>query len=203
MGLNISVGGFQEAGMYESLSRALQVAGLPPHIEPSGFEEEPAFSCQMWGYSGIHYLRRLAAYLGQHLDVPGPAESDPAEDPVLADYYDLWAPGFEHLVLHSDAEGFYSPQDFESVIFPEEEISLPGGMVGSAPRLLQECLRLASWLELPPDLDPESEEVWEAAELQQQSGPKWKQYGIESFTCLRLIAAARASVSSGAALVFC
>ncbi|PPT19408.1 hypothetical protein [Xanthomonas arboricola] len=203
MGLSISVGGMEDQEMYAPVARALTEAGLPGHAEPPSSEDEPFFSCQMWGYSGLHYLRRLAAYIGQGLEVPGPADDDPAADPVLAEYYDLLAPGFEHLVLHSDAEGFYAPHDFESVIFPSEEVDLPGGMLGSSPRLLEECRRLAAWLELPPEIDPESEEVWGAADLQQQPGLKWKQYGIESFTCLRLIGAAEASVFSGAAIVFC
>lgn len=203
MGLSIQVGGFEDPEMFVQISEALEEAGLAPHREPPSDGDEPAFSCDMWGYSGLHYVRRLAAYIGQGLPVPDLAGGDPAEDPVLEKYYDLMAPGFEHLVLHSDAEGFYVPQDFASVVFPREAIGLPGGMLGSSPRLLAECLRLAAWLELPPGLDPESEDVWDAAEARQQPGPKWMQHGIESFTCLRLMAAAEASVATGSAIVFC
>ena len=203
MGLSIQVGGFEEQDMYESLSAALVEAGLPPHKEPVISDESAIFSCQMWGYSGLHYLRRVAAYLGTECEVPGPGDQNSGDDPVLEEFYDLLAPGFEHLLMHSDAEGFYSPLDFEDVIFPSEELRVPGEMIGSSVRLLHECRRLAEWLELPVDLDPESDEVWAAADSPQPGGPKWKQYGVESFTCIRLIKAAEASINSGAALVFC
>ncbi len=157
----------------------------------------------MMGYSGLHYLRRLAAYIGLDRDIPGPGTRRAAEDPVLAEYYDLLAPGFEHLLLHSDAEGFYVPQDFEDVIFPDEALRIPGGMIGSSPRLLDECKRLAEWLELPLNTDPESAEVWDAASEPASDGLKWKRYGAESFGCLRLIRAAEASIRTGAAIVFC
>ena len=88
-------------------------------------------------------------------------------------------------------------------IFPSEALGVPGDMIGSSVRLLNECTRLAEWLELPLDLDPESDELWEAADTPQFNGPKWKQYGIESFSCIRLIRAAQASIESGAAIVFC
>lgn len=203
MGLSIQVGGFAEQEIYGPLSAALMQAGLPAHSEPDIANNSEIFSCQMWGYSGLHYLRRLAAYLGSGKAVPGPGNDDSAHDPVLVEFYDLLAPGFEHLLMHSDAEGFYSPLDFKDVIFPSEEIGVPGDMIGSSVRLLQECKRLAEWLELPLDLDPESDEVWDAADSPQSCGPKWKQYGVESFSCIRLIKAAEASINSGAAIVFC
>ncbi|MGW8390588.1 hypothetical protein [Pseudoduganella sp. HUAS MS19] len=189
--------------MYEPLSKALVEAGLPPHTEPDSEGAEEFFSCQMWGYSGVHYLRRIAAYVGLGKEVPGPGGDNPASDPVLEEYYDHLAPGFEHLVMHSDAEGFYVPLDFEDVIYPSEELGVAGGIVGSSVRLLSECKRLAAWLELPLDLDPESEEVWDAANSPETHGPKWKRYGKESFACIRLIRAAEASIDSGAAIVFC
>lgn len=205
MGLSIQVGGFEDDGweMYELLSKALVEAGLPSHNEPRGLGNDGVFSCQMWGYSGLHYLRRLAAYIAQGKAVPSPGDDDSSEDAVLQDYYDLMAPGFEHLVLHSDAEGFYAPIDFAEVIFPDDEIGIPGGMVGSSVRLLEECKRLANWLEMPFDLDPESEDVWEAADDPPADSPKWKKFGVESFSCIRLIRACEASIKTGAAIVFC
>lgn len=202
MGLSIQVGGFEESEHYEPLTQALKEAGLPPHVEPDSLRNECAFSSDMWGYSGLHYLRRIAAYLGQGKEVSGPGDKEASKDPVLAQYYDLMAPGFEHLVLHSDAEGFYVPLDFKSVVFPRDELKVPGCMVGSSVRLLDECKRLAAWLELPLDTEAESEEVWEAADDPKSEGPKWMQYGVESFTCIRLIRAAEASIQSGGAIVF-
>ena len=203
MGLSIQVGGFEETELYEPLSKALVEAGLPAHTEPDSKEEDAFFSCQMLGYSGLHYLRRIAAYIGLGEEVPGPGGDDPANDSVLEEYYDHLAPGFAHLVMHSDAEGFYVPLDFEDVIYPSEALGVAGEIVGSSVRLLSECKRLAAWLELPLDLDPESEEVWDAAISPNVDGPKWKQYGKESFACIRLIKAAEVSIDSGAAIVFC
>lgn len=202
MGLSIQVGGFEEMEMYEPLSKALVEAGLLPHNEPDT-GDSGIYSGQMLGYSGLHYLRRLAAYIGLGREVPGPGGDDPAGDPVLVEYYDHLAPGFEHLVMHSDAEGFYVPQDFEDVIFPQEELGVAGGIVGSSVRLLSECKRLAAWLEMPEDLDPESDEVWDSVASPASHGPKWKRYNKESFACIRLIKAAEASIDSGAAIVFC
>ena len=203
MGLSIQVGGFEEHELYEPLSKALTEAGLPPHEEPDSGEGEEFFSCQMLGYSGLHYLRRIAVYIGLGKEVPGPGDDNAAGDPVLDEFYDHLAPGFEHLVMHSDAEGFYVPLDFEDVIYPREELDVAGGIVGSSVRLLSECNRLAAWLEMPLDLDPESEEVWDAVDSSEAAGCKWKQFGKESFACIRLIRAAEASVKSGAAIVFC
>ncbi|MDH0865092.1 hypothetical protein [Mitsuaria sp. GD03876] len=205
MGLALQVGGFddEDQEIFDPLSAALVEAGLPPYEEPRSPGAEAVYSCGMWGYSGLHTLRRVAAYLGEGLPIPGPSREHAASDPVLEGFYDLMAPGFEHLVLHSDCEGFYAPIRFEEVIFPSDELKVPGGMVGSAVKLLEECLRLAQWLELPTDIDAEGDEVWAAAETPVTEGPKWKRYGVESFTCIRLIRACEASIKSGAALVFC
>lgn len=207
MGLAIQVGGFddeEDLEMFEPLSQALVAEGLAPHVEPRDLGPDGAFSCGMHGYSGLHHLRRLAAYLGQNLPVPGPGTSESASDPVLRDYYDLLAPGFEHLLLHSDAEGFYVPVKFEEVIFPDEDLEVPGAMIGSAAKLLEECTRLAQWLELPLEIDPESGEVWDAvANPSATDGPKWRRFGVESFICIRLIRACEASLRTGAAIVFC
>jgi hypothetical protein len=53
----------------------------------------------------------------------------------------------------------------------------------------------------PFGIDPESEELWQASD-QQGEGAGWRRYGVESFTCVRLLAAARESLKRGAAVVF-
>lgn len=70
-------------------------------------------------------------------------------------------------------------------------------------RLKGDCEALAGVLELPLDLDPESEEVSRAMESQGEGARTWQRDGIESFTCLQLYAAANHSITTGAALVFC
>ncbi len=177
----------------------------------------------MYGYSGLHYLRRIAAHLDLSGKLPSPGDKDASNDAFLQKYYQLvegkpsrffnrlrllqrpstQKKAFDHLVFHSDAEGYYLPQDFPAVLFPPASIEIPGGMIGSSIQLLDECSRLAKTLELPLDLNPEAEDVWNACESQGTGATQWQRYGIESFTCLRLHAAAQHSMKTGAAIVFC
>ncbi|MGC4998154.1 hypothetical protein [Streptomyces sp. DT195] len=69
-------------------------------------------------------------------------------------------------------------------------------------RLLAETRRLAEALGLPEDLDPHSEEVFEAADAEEPAGEGWQRYGVESYVCLQLLQAARLSIASGAAIAF-
>jgi hypothetical protein len=73
--------------------------------------------------------------------------------------------------------------------------------IGSSYKLLEECKDLADFLGIPTGMDPESDELWEAVDLQ-GDGDGWNKYGIESFTCVRLMRACEASIASGAAVVF-
>jgi hypothetical protein len=45
------------------LNQFLVDSGLEHHQEPEDLPAEQVFSCQMWGYSGLHHLRRIAAHL--------------------------------------------------------------------------------------------------------------------------------------------
>lgn len=184
--------------------------GLPTYTEPAAGSWEP-LSFDMYGYSGLHYLRRIAAYLAAGRGLPPPGDDDASSDPVHEAYYDavagkprLFRKGpkfdrrFDHLLVHSDAEGFYVPVEFDDVLFSED---VPGAMLGSSHALVRECEEVASALEIPPDIDPESEELWHASD-EQGDGEGWRRYGVESFTCVRLLAAARESVERGAAVVF-
>jgi hypothetical protein len=58
----------EAARFRESLTRlniALGRAGLGQHIEPETLATGTDFSRSMWGYSGLHYLRRSAAYMAK------------------------------------------------------------------------------------------------------------------------------------------
>ena len=201
----------------DRLNCFLVSAGLQPHREP---QECPALSCDMYGYSGLHYLRRIAAHLDLRGVLPAAGDRGAANDLVMEEYYRLATrtkPGFmarlfgrperprsfDHLLRHGDAEGYYLPQDFPEVLFPPKELAIPGGMVGSSVRLHEECRRLAAALQLPVDLDPEAQEVWDAVESQGQGEVHWKRCGIEAYLCLRVIRAADHSLKHGAVIVFC
>jgi hypothetical protein len=206
---------------FEKLNRLLKSEKLDPHKEPEDIEEREIFSCEMLGYTGLHHLRRYAAHLALAKPEPKPINYDDSDDPIIDEYgklaisqdpdalLELFSKTqtdhlqYQHLILHSDADGFYIPQNFEEVIFSSEDIEVMGGMVGSVHQLYDECTQLADHLEIPMELDHEAEEVFEAAGSPQTEGEKWKRYGIETFHCLRLIRACEASLEKNAAIVFC
>jgi hypothetical protein len=197
---------------------ALTSAGISQHAEPEASRAE-VFTCQMWGYLGLHVLRRLAAHLQSHLDPePFSRHSDATDDRILKDLYRQWPTEldergvatlrrtesvrrFDHLVFHSDADGMYLPIAFDDVVIGAGEDGM-GFAVGSSYALRRECQELADWLELPLDFDPEASEVWAAADSAPTVGAKWKRYGVESFCCLRLHRASSRSIDQGMALVF-
>jgi len=229
MGLSVEVGYLADMlandeegadSFREDLARLndfLASANLPPHREP---EQGEVSSFDMYGYSGIHYLRRIATYLDLRGNLPPPGGENASKDEVMDEYCRLAGQKesgfisrlfrrpprprtFDHLLLHSDAEGYYLPQDFSSVLYPPDSYQIPGGMIGSSVRLLDECKRLAAAIQVPLDLDPEAEEVWEACDSQGQGDQQWQRYGIESFVCLRLFNACNRSLRQKAAIVFC
>jgi hypothetical protein len=202
---------------FERLSRLLVADGLKAHVDPEGLTDEEVWSGEMHGYYGLHRLRRIAAHLALDLGLPGPAKDD-AFDPVAERYHAQATGGgllsklfrrrpakldFAHLMLHSDAEGFYLPQDFPDVFIPHSRAKIAGEMVGSAPRLLDECRRLAAALAIPDGLDPWGDEVTEALAQPAPAAQGWRRYPVETFGCLQLMAACEASIRTGAAIVFC
>ncbi|WP_051732870.1 hypothetical protein [Kitasatospora phosalacinea] len=186
-----------------AIGAVLAREGLPGWREP---ESGPHFGERIWGYSGLHALRRLAAHLAASGRLPEPLDDGAraTDDPVLtAAYQDVPddPPGpFDHLVHHSDCEGYYVPVDFAPVLADSE---LSGGLLGSSVRLLAELDELARALGLPDDLDPHSEEVADACDGPGPAAEGWRRYGTEAFICLQLRLAARCSVGTGAVLAFC
>ncbi|MBX9952241.1 MAG: hypothetical protein K2Y39_23910 [Candidatus Obscuribacterales bacterium] len=196
----------------ERLNEFLTSRGMQKHIEPTNCA---SLSFGMYGYSGLHYLRRIAAHLALCGKLPEPdtnAGEGPNQDPILREYFeralsqeDGISRTFDHLILHSDADGFYIPQQFAKVLIDETREQVCGEFVGSSFSLLSECETLANALELPLSIDPEGEEIYDAVDNPESGSDceKWKQYGIESFTCIRLYLAANHSVETGAAIIFC
>jgi len=210
-----AVAGYEE--YFASVNELLAEARLAPHREPNECE---IWSADMFSYSGLHYLRRVAAHLDARGELPIPGGSKSSEDPVLEGHFDDFigaSPGlfrrlfaskesysrrFDHLIVHSDAEGFYLPADFPKVLLGDDD-DVPGGMVGSAPRLLGELDHLASVLEVPPGLESQSDALWDAVESQGEGDETWQRYAIETFSCVTLREGCRRSIATGAALVFC
>lgn len=127
-----------------------------------------------------------------------------ADDALLNEAYAALPsdpPGpFDHLIHHFGCEGYYVPVDFDRVIVDERA---PGGYLGSSVRLLEEARRIAQALGLPDDLDPDSEEVLAAADGGVPATEGWQRHGVESYGCLQLLRAAKFSISTGSAIVFC
>jgi hypothetical protein len=200
------------------LNRHLESVGISLHREP---EECEVWSADMFGYSGLHTLRRIAAHLDAGRSLPTPGDSDNSQDTIADAYFSeivSGPPGFwkrlgrslpkftrkyDHLIAHSDCEGFYLPLDFPEVLLVDETLSVPGCMVGSSSRLLAEVTSLASVLGIPQDLHSQSEILWEAADSQGEGESLWQRYGIESISCVVLQEGCRKSLETGAALVFC
>ncbi|MGH3388938.1 MAG: hypothetical protein ACRDOO_08675, partial [Actinomadura sp.] len=227
MGLNVVVGFLADGDdpdawreEFADINAVVAAAGLPGWTEPA--LETPG-EYETGGYSALHHLRRVAVHLAATGTLPPPGTSDAADDPLLeAAYADGAVPHhavlfrhrtptvvgtpadaagrFDHLVFHSDCDGYYLPVDFAPVIVHEKVL---GHYLGSSHRLLDECLTLAEHLGLPADLDPWSAEVEQAMSGEPTDPSGWQRYPTESFVCLQLIGAARHSITSGAAIVFC
>jgi len=126
-----------------AVNALLAANNLPAHVEPRDpLPETSRASISSFSYSSLHYLRRIYAHIAQD-PAWKPTEleegEDPIEDPVLGEVSNEMR---SHLVCHDDAEGFYLPIDFTEVLM-DDEGELPGGMLGSTQRLMEELLALA------------------------------------------------------------
>ena len=130
-----------------AVNRILVASGLPEHREPDEADWD-VLSYDMIGYSGLHYLRRIAAHLATRGTLPPPGDDNSSGDPVLREYYGesgglirrlfkaraatpAGARRFSHLMEHSDAEGYYVPIEFDAVLYAEPDLPLTGEMLGS------------------------------------------------------------------------
>ncbi|HEX8722163.1 MAG TPA: hypothetical protein VF736_16225, partial [Pyrinomonadaceae bacterium] len=181
-------------GQVEAVNGVLDAFGLPEYREPFDIEDGRTFECEVYGDSGLHCLRRLAAHLALRGELPPPGDEDAADDPVLADYNKIFEAAFaqgqaaempfQHLIVHGDAEGYYLPVEFEDVLIPDASLEIAGGMIGSSQALLGECRELAAALEIPEGLTFDDEAVLDAADAQgeeegdddDEGGPKWRRY---------------------------
>jgi len=210
---------------FEKLTIVLRSAGLEEHVEPDDMDD--IFFCDMLSTSGIHYLRRIAAHLALGRPTPAPGNRETYRNAALnQEYYDSFDAGkdmkYQHLMVHSDAEGFYVPIDFKRVI-TTPSLRLSGGWVGSTQRVQAECAELAGQHSMPLDMDYESRELsravdaqlhppsrpprrlwpWKRGNTEHSGDLTWKRYAVETYICLRLLAACEVSLRTKAAIVFC
>ncbi|MFZ6642898.1 hypothetical protein ACO0LL_24480 [Undibacterium sp. TC4M20W] len=210
MGLGISIGTLADCDDEElewsqedfaAINTVLAQAGLPAHVEPRSL---PALQsrAQLDGfpYSFLHYLRRAYAHRKADpawLATPLADNEDPGQDEALQAEYDNLD---SHLVCHSDAEGYYVPVDFDEVLFDSEETGLPGGMLGSTYRLMEELILVAPALGIQLDNGQLSDA--EVARIQEQTEKEAACYR-ELETWVTLFEAARLSLEHKTAIVFC
>jgi hypothetical protein len=210
---------------FEKLRIVLRSEGLEEHVEPD--EVDDIFSCDMLSTSGIHYIRRIALHLALGRPTPAPGNRETYRNVALnEEYYESFNAcknmKYQHLIVHSDANGFYVPVDFKRVI-ATPTLRLSGGWLGSTHRLQAECAELAGLLSMPLDMDYESRALsraadaqlhphsqpprrlwpWKRAASEHSSDLPWKKYGVETYACLRLLAACEVSLRTKAAIVFC
>jgi hypothetical protein len=203
---------------FDAVNRALKTEKVPTPQEPEVLES--SYSGDMFDYSALHHLRKIAAFSRAGFDVPAPWTDDPGKDPIVQECDDtlgerkpsllsrlfgkprLASPRHDHLMFHGVAEGYYLPQDSEAAIHPHPRLKTAGGMIGSTVRLKKECEWLARLLELPLDLDPESDEVLQGVGEPDKTDTKWKSYGMACHACLRLWGACEFSLKCKAAIVF-
>ena len=205
---------------FESINHALVAADLPLHHEPEGLSGG-VWSCDV-ALSALHALRRVAAYEALGYDIPAPGSDKASRDPVVVDYYRefestplVWLRRllfrssrrelrFQHLMVHSDGEGYYLPVEFDKVLRTHPSLRIAGGRIGSSPVLLEECEELATLLDIPESLSEDSQELRRAIEPDRQSETscRWRQYAQESLACACLMEACRVSLTYGAAIVF-
>lgn len=216
----------------EKLNAALLAAGLAQHDEPN---EAPLFATSLGSYSSLHELRRVAAHLqySEKPPQPRPKEQRPWDDTLYDRYFAVFydanpqatARGFakpsgrrfDHLMAHSDAEGFYVPQEFDSVLMTGEEAY---GWVGSSFALASECEGLARALQIPEAvlLDEDDTVFLEAlsalerlpslterlGRLFRRPPPQelWRELPVAASVCAKLYQAAKHSIRTGAVVVF-
>ncbi|MGW0903090.1 hypothetical protein [Streptomyces sp. NPDC002853] len=144
MGVNIVVGALVDAedddyiemvrADFLAIGELLERAGARQWTEPDLDDEEGA-EFEAWGYSGLHTVRRLAVHLAADERLPEPLDRTrrATDDPLLSKMYEAFPsdpPGpFDHLVHHSDCEGYYVPVDFAHVIVDKKA---RGGYLGSS-----------------------------------------------------------------------
>jgi len=164
VGLNIQVGVLAEltaAGEPEGITHFrdqfarinafLATKGIRPHHEPGPPASPNSWSTDMFGYGGVHELRRVALHLLAGNGVPAASAGRASEDPLATAYWaekqfatptpeamrspshpTPWA--FRHLLMHSDCSGYYLPINFRFVLLPPANsgIAVPSGSTCSA-----------------------------------------------------------------------
>lgn len=185
---------------FRHVNRVLAAHGLPAHEEPEWLPDFPyRGELVSFPYSWLHYLRRAVAFARQAPDQfcqvregENPAQ-DERIDRELSVIMDC------HLICHSDCEGFYVPIDFPEPLYDDQEDGLPGAILGSSQRAIQETMQAAPLLGIPLVGGELSDQAaMRIVKEPDKSHPYW----IERKVWLSIFEALRHSVEYECAVVF-
>lgn len=167
MGLAIGLGVLADLKIHDSegeewmrkqiaqLNVVLAKNGLSKHDEPEVISLPKRRSTTSFPYSFLHYLRRAYACVVEKK----PVRTGKIEQKDFDFISDVSVTTMDsHLLMHSDAEGFYVPQSFADPICDD---AVPGGFVGSSQRLRYELYKVGPGIGIPikkGKLAPEDEE---------------------------------------------
>lgn len=134
------------AAAVQLINRMLLDAGLPPHEEPVTVPDDAQWSPVDLPYTFWDRLQRLQAWVNQRGELPPPLDdgADARSDPMISDEIAMLD---SHVVLHS-TEGFYVPAVFDEPLVDDQ---LPGRILGSSQRLMQDLRRSGKVLGITAD----------------------------------------------------
>jgi hypothetical protein len=179
-------------------------------VMPGGSDEDFGYSEQVGPYAVFHHLWRYAAHLEINGKSPKEPGTHPKDDPVYLQAIAKPHTRFEHLLRHSDDEGFYYPIDFEKLL--EISIEPPqGGFLkklfggnaptggapisfGSAIQLQKELLEINEHLGVPVRDEVPSETYADGIH-----GDEW---GDEKWTWVVLYFMSKKAIEHGQIVVF-
>lgn len=214
---------------FGAIAKVMADAGLTPHQEPEACE---VWRADGYGYTGLHALREVAGLVWQGLPIPTDHILTGEDTPNAEALFDVAAaacaperreglfsrllgkkraprpelPAFAHLLLHSDADGFYVPVDFSQPMIP---IPFPRGTdtlwpLGSVQRLAADLDTLGLALHLP-DARPDPDDVietWLETPPPRPATALWQAQPIATYSLIILRRACDQSLRTGAAIVF-
>lgn len=190
----------------KAINVALKAAGVKSHKEKLPLQREKTWQAVIGSYSSLHFLRRFAAVLAVTGKIPDPLpkRKSPSETGDVDLYWNQREADdvvfqFDHLMAHSDADGYYIPVDCPIVLkMPSTEEG-----IGSSVRLKRECDTLAHHLEfpLPCDIDFDDDALWKKM-TKAAKDKVWSKYPTEAFVCAVLHTACERSIKNKALIWF-
>jgi hypothetical protein len=179
-------------------------------VLPSGSDQDFGYTEQVGPYAVFHHLWRYAAHLEINGKPPKEPGTHPKDDPVYLQAIGKPKTRFDHLLRHSDDEGYYYPIDFENLM--EIKVEPPsGGLLkklfggnpeaagapvsfGSAIQLQKELLEINEFLGVPIREEVPSETYADGIH-----GDEW---GDEKWTWVVLYFMSKKAIEHGQIVVF-